>query len=95
MERSFSHLLPSTVLCWEMIFFFLIAMRTNSPTSKGCCEAMESNTCRDILASWRKVLSESKPVKRRIAITFSDSEKQFCCKIVSKGKNVLDISCQI
>lgn len=47
------------------------------------------------LASWREVLSESKPVKRRIAITFSDSEKLFCCKIVSKAKSTLDISCQI
>lgn len=70
-------------------------MRTNCPTSKGCCEPMESNTCRDFLASWREVLSESKPVKRRIAITFSDSEKLFCCKIVSKAKSTLDISCQI
>lgn len=40
------------------------------------------------------MLTESKPVKRR-AIAFSDTEKLFCCKIVSKGKSALDMSCQI
>ena len=38
------------------------------------------------------MLSESKPVKR-IAVTFSYSEKLLCCKTVSKGKSVLDIIC--
>lgn len=73
--------------------FFLIAVRTNCPPSKGCCEAVESVTCRGFGASWTEVLSESKPVKRRIAITLSNSEKLLCCKIVSKGKSALDIIC--
>lgn len=65
----------------------------NCPLSKGCFEPMESFTGRGFGASWREVLSESKPVKRRIAVTFSYSEKLLCCKTVSKGKSVLDIIC--
>lgn len=96
MGHPFSHWMPSTVRCWEVnVPHLLIAMRTNCPVSKGFCEAMENNPCRDLLASWKEVLSESKPVQRRIAVTFSDSEKLFCFKIVSKGKSALDISCQI
>lgn len=81
-----------------MIVHFFNSSENKLPYIKGfmgCWEAMESNTCRDFGASWREVLSESKPVKRRIAITFSVSEKLLCCKVVSKGKSALDIIRQI
>lgn len=94
MTASFQHLfIPSTVLCWETIVHIFLIVVKNCPLSKGCFEPMESFTGRGFGASWREVLSESKPVKRRIAVTFSYSEKLLCCKTVSKGKSVLDIIC--